>query len=401
VLDGTVSYADGRVRVTAHLTNGAANEIQWSGSYEHELSNIFAIQSDIALEVARALKAELSPAERERVKRVPTTSVPAYLLYLQAEVRWSRDSREETLTAISEVEQALELASDFTAAWVFDAKLHTIAQFYDPEHGDEHRSRGLAAARRALELDPHLGTAHAALGHALSLMRDWTGGEAAYREAMRRNMPLADMPDYAPLLLSVANFARAREILDKARQIVPEDPVGLRFLVLANAYLGEWQLASAEYDSGARLFMPWREGGDLMTQLLVGRNELERARAISDSGPINAAVIASPEGPEAALRELRRLYADRSVSAPPSRRRDIALWAAHFGDAPFALDAMRSAVTEQGGQAMYLWLPQFKQMRQLPEFKTLLREIGIVAYWQQYGWPTACRLVRDDDFTCD
>jgi DNA-binding winged helix-turn-helix (wHTH) protein/TolB-like protein len=87
VLDGTVSYADGRVRVTAHLTDGATNEIRWSGSYQHELSNIFAIQSDIALEVARALKAELSPEERERVTRVPTTSLPAYRLYLQARTR--------------------------------------------------------------------------------------------------------------------------------------------------------------------------------------------------------------------------------------------------------------------------------------------------------------------------
>jgi hypothetical protein len=138
-----------------------------------------------------------------------------------------------------------------------------------------------------------------------------------------------------------------------------------------------------------------------MTHLMVGRNELERARAISDSGPINATMIAGPDGTEAALRELRRLYADRSVSGPPSRRRDIALWAAHFGDASFALDVMRSAVTEQGGQAMYLWLPQFKQMRQLPEFRTLLREIGIVAYWQEYGWPPICRPVRGDDFKCD
>jgi hypothetical protein len=232
-------------------------------------------------------------------------------------------------------------------------------------------------------------------------MRDWAGGEAAYREAMRRNMPLADMPDYAPLLLSVANFARAREILVESRQSVPDNRVALRFLVLTNAYLGEWQLASAEYDSGTRLFMPWREGGDLMTHLMVGHNELPRARAISDSGPINAAMIASLEDPGAALQELRRLYADRSASGPPSRRRDIALWAAHFGDAPFALAVMRSAVTEQGGQAMYLWLPQFQPMRRLPEFKTLLREIGIVAYWQQYGWPAICRPGRGDDFDCD
>lgn len=401
VLDGTVSYADGRVRVTAHLSDGATNEILWSESYEHELSNIFAIQSDIALEVGRALKAALLPAERERVERVPTTSVPAYLLYLQAVAREDRDTPEETLIAIGDVEQALELAADFSKAWVLDANLRNVAQFYDPEHGDEHRSRSLAAARRAVELDPELGTAHAALGHALSMMKDWTGGEAAYREALRRNVPLGDIPSYAFLQLAVADFARARETLGEARQLVPASSVALRFLVLANVYLGEWQLARVQYESGTRLFKPWREGEALRMHLIVGRDELEQVRAIRADDPINAAMIASLDSPQTALRELRRLYADPVASAPPTRRGNIAFWAAHFGDAPFALEAMRSAVTEQGGQAVYLWLPQFKQMRRLPEFKTLLRDVGIVAYWQKYGWPTICRPVRDDDFECD
>lgn len=49
----------------------------------------------------------------------------------------------------------------------------------------------------------------------------------------------------------------------------------------------------------------------------------------------------------------------------------------------------------------YLWLPQFKQVRRLPEFKTLLREIGIAAYWQEYGWPAVCRPLPGDDFECD
>ena len=122
----------------------------------------------------------------------------------------------------------------------------------------------------------------------------------------------------------------------------------------------------------------------------VGRNELEEARAIPAVGPINAAMIANLDAPQMALRELRRLYADPATSSPTSRRA-IGLWAGHFGDAALALAAMRSAVTEQGGQAVYLWLPQLKEMRQLPEFKAFLREIGIVAHWQEYGWPAICR----------
>jgi TolB-like protein len=402
VLDGSVRYAEGHVLVTMHLSNGATNESLWSQSYERELSNIFAIQSDIALKVTQALKAELLPAERERVVRAPTTSLPAYVLYLQAVTRYVRGTPEEHLLAIGDVQRVLELDPDFAVAWVLYANLRTIAQFYEPEHGPEHRSQGVKAARRALELDPALGTAHAALGFALTTTLDWMGGEAAFREAMRRNVPLGDLPGYAWLLSSVANFASAREYLEEDLEVNPNNPTGLRGLIRANAALGEWELASAQYDSGTRLFTLWPEGDILMMHLWVGRNELEHARAIPTVGPINTTMIASLEDPQTALRELHQFYADPVVASAPNARRDIAIWAGHFGDAALALDAMRSAVTEEGVRAtVYLWLPQLKEMRQLPEFKTLLRGIGIVAHWREYGWPAICRPLDGDDFDCD
>ena len=62
---------------------------------------------------------------------------------------------------------------------------------------------------------------------------------------------------------------------------------------------------------------------------------------------------------------------------------------------------MRSVVNEVSGRTIYLWMPQLKEMRQLNEFKALLREIGIVAHWQEYGWPAICRQRGNDDFDCD
>ena len=72
-LGGSVHYAEGRMRVNTHLIETATNRNLWSNSYEHERSDIFAIQSDIALDVAEALRLELSADERERVERPPTT----------------------------------------------------------------------------------------------------------------------------------------------------------------------------------------------------------------------------------------------------------------------------------------------------------------------------------------
>jgi hypothetical protein len=112
-------------------------------------------------------------------------------------------------------------------------------------------------------------------------------------------------------------------------------------------------------------------------------------------------MITNLDDPQTALRELNRLYADPAVAEGPLNRRDIALWAGHFGDAALALDAMRSLVAKASAQAVYLWLPQFEEMRQLPEFRALLRDLGIVAHWDAYGWPAICRRLDGDDFACD
>jgi hypothetical protein len=278
--------------------------------------------------------------------------------------------------------------------------LQTIAQYYDPEHSVQHRVLGEQAARRALELDPSLGSAYAALGFALGTRPDFTAAEAAYRRALALNVPPGDPNGYAVLQLSLANFRYAREILHEARDSVPLNPIVLRFLVLTNAYLNEWPTAVTQWDLGTHLFAPWREAENVMRHLRVGRNELEEARAIPTSDPINAAMIANLDSPQAALLELRRLFG-ATEAASANGLRTIGLWAGHFGDPLLAFDAIRSAVTEQGGQAAYLWLPQLKEMRQLPEFKGFLRDIGIVEHWKRYGWPDVCRPLGNDDFRCD
>lgn len=401
VLEGSVRYADGQVLVTMHLSDGASNTSLWSDSYEHDFSKIFTIQNDIALEVAKALKAELLPAERARVVRAPTTSLPAYTWYLQAVTRERRSTSDEILLAIGDIEYALELDQDFATAWVLDANLRTVASMIDPANAAEHRWRGEHAARRALKLDPELGTAHVALGFVLAMKKDWTGAEAAYREALRRNVPLGEMSAYAMLKTSVANFADARDALEQEVRLNPQNRTAGWGLIGVNALLGDWDAARAQYAAGTRLFAPWPEGDMVMMHFEVGHNELERAHAIPAVGPINAAMIATLDDPQTALRELHRLYEDPSVAEPALNHRDIALWAGHFGDAQFALDAMRSLVAAHSAQAVYLWLPQLEQMRQLPEFGALLREMGIVAHWQEYGWPEICRPLDGESLHCD
>jgi adenylate cyclase len=399
-LGGSVYYSEGHVRVTPRLTQAATGVTLWSDSYERERRGIFEIQSEIAIDVAHALSLELSAADRQRIGRVPTADPRARDLYLRATARQWRDTPDALLLAIGEVEQALELDPLFVEAWALDANIRTVAQFYDPQNAKAHQTRGEEAARRALELAPDSGKAHAALAFALSLMKDWTGAEAAYRRARLLHVPLSDMAANGVLQLAVGNFIFAREILEASRAAAPQNPTGHRFLMMANAGAGDWATATELYESGIRLFEPWREGPNQRMHWLVGRKELAEARALPIDDPFNAAMLASVDRPELALEEVRRAYA-ASDMGNPNHRRDIVLWAGHFGDAALALKALRAAVDEQGGQMVYVWMPQLGAMRRLPEFEAFLRDIGMVAYWQEYGWPALCRPLHGDEFECD
>jgi len=77
------------------------------------------------------------------------------------------------------------------------------------------------------------------------------------------------------------------------------------------------------------------------------------------------------------------------------------MWAAYFEDPEFAIEAMEKGVRVHGASMTFSWWPVMKEVRRLPRFKEFVREIGLVDYWKEYGWPDLCRPVGDDDFVCD
>jgi hypothetical protein len=129
---------------------------------------------------------------------------------------------------------------------------------------------------------------------------------------------------------------------------------------------------------------------------LVGRKDFAAARAVD---AIRSTWRArEPRCPERARRP-RRVRCRRHRQSI-HRRRDIGLWAGHFGDPALAFKALRAAIDEQASAITFVWLPQLEPMRQLPEFKAYMRDIGMVAYWQEYGWPSFCNPLDAHDFEC-
>jgi TolB-like protein/DNA-binding winged helix-turn-helix (wHTH) protein len=403
VLDGSVYYADGNVRVTPRLTDAAAGVSLWSNSYARARSDIFEIQADIALDVARALTLELSAAERERVERVPTTNSRAQDLYLLAQALACCSG--DGLRAVDEIDRALELDPAFKEAWVAKAHIRLNAATVDPSRADEHNRLGEQAARRALELDPQFGSAYKALGQALLVKNDWTGAEAAFRNAQTLNVPPGERGSEAFLNLSAGKSGPvAREIFEQARAASPQSPLYYRFLMFVYEALGERERARNLYEDAMRGFPnDSREMGLIQIQRmhwLIGRKDFATARAMSIADTFNAEVLARLDAPDQALADLHRAF---EVNGPdnPDRYYDIGLWAGHFGDSELAFKAMRAAADSGGGRMAYMWLPQLTPMRRLPGFEAYMREVGMVEYWEKYGWPPFCRPLGQHDFECE
>ncbi len=188
VMEGSVRYANGQIRITAQLNDGITGAHLWSETYTRDFEDIFAIESDVAMNVANAVGAEFSLEEQERIEKIPTESSAAYALYLSALLRGS-DWR-------IVLDRAIALDADFALAHAMKAYWRSwdLISAATPEQALEIEQIIYDSANQALALDPTLGQAHAALGFAH--MANWRGADAegAFQQAYRLN-PDADVAE--------------------------------------------------------------------------------------------------------------------------------------------------------------------------------------------------------------
>jgi adenylate cyclase len=159
VLEGSVRKAGGRVRITAQLINGATNDHIWAERWDRDLTDIFALQDEISQTVVAALKLELLPQEKKAIEQRGTISPDAYNLYLMARQYYVSGNlgdvrREEAILRLCR--RATEIDPEYGRAWALMARAQTSLHFRYGRADD-----GLAAAERALLLDPDLAEPHA------------------------------------------------------------------------------------------------------------------------------------------------------------------------------------------------------------------------------------------------
>ncbi|MDE2225921.1 MAG: hypothetical protein KGJ46_11675, partial [Xanthomonadaceae bacterium] len=166
VLEGSVRKAGGRVRISAQLIDGTANNHVWAERYDRDASDIFALQDEISHAIVKALKVRLLPEEKKAIERRGTESVEAHDLYMMARQLYITNQEDEhaSKAIVRTCEKAAEVDPRYAQAWALMAAGYRSLRELGLETDD-----GMAAAERALALDPNLAEAHAVKAYILQM----------------------------------------------------------------------------------------------------------------------------------------------------------------------------------------------------------------------------------------
>jgi len=258
ILEGTVRRANGQVRITTQLIDALTDEHLWTEVYDHDLSDVFAVQSEVALRVAEALDAALTADETAGISARPTANLEAYDYYLRGNDYRNRDElgylERASLTAVEMYESAAELDPDFAVAWAALAQAHIDVWWngYDPSTDRWEWAR--AAAERALALEPELAEAHHALGRWYEYQWDYRRAAEEYERARSAN------PNDADLLVSIA-YLRERQnevgaalaLYGRAAELDPRSVITAMFYGHALARAGRYAEAEGQFDRAIAL----------------------------------------------------------------------------------------------------------------------------------------------------
>src|SRR5216117_3328387 len=177
ILEGSVQKVNDQVRVNVQLINALTNAHLWAEIYDRKLTDIFAVESDIAKTIADTLQARLTGSEKTAIAKAPTANTEAYELYHKGRSLWGKRTGDNIPKAIAFYEQAIARDPNYALAYAGLASAYILAPFYVGADRRNTSPKAKEAALTALRLDPNLAEAHLALGKLLFFSEiDLAGG---------------------------------------------------------------------------------------------------------------------------------------------------------------------------------------------------------------------------------
>jgi TolB-like protein/Tfp pilus assembly protein PilF len=389
LLDGSVRHVGDRVRIVAKLIDVESDKNLWAETYDRQLTDIFSIQTDVALQIAAALKAELSPDEDTRVRKQPTSDVQAYKLFLKGRQWHIKYNTEAYEHAIDYFDRAIARDPTFAGAWANLAMAYTeLAEAGVAAPAVSHE-RAAEAAANAMRLDPDLAAAHCTTAH-IKMVRefDWAGAEREFKRALELSPSDDDTYDlYGRLCAGLGRHDEAIALQRRAHEL---DPLAHRMdMVTALLRAGQYDQAAVEAKDAVEL----EPGYDRARATLgwayfftgkkdEGLAELEEAVAISPGNTMWLGQLGEAYAMAGNTVKAREILGKLEERARVSFVSPYHIAYVHTGLGEFdrAMDLLEQAVAERTGPA-YSIKGSFllTRLHGHPRFRALLRQMKLEA----------------------
>ena len=391
VMEGTVVRSGNRVRITAQLIHAGTDTHLWAKSYESDLRDVLALQSDVASSIAQEIQIQLTPQEKARLAGTGPVDPSAYEAFLKGRHHWYKRSPDALKLALDYLNQATTKDPTYALAYagLADAYNSLGWDLFAVMSPAETFPKAREAATRALELDPNCAEAHAALGWtATAYDWDWIAAEREFQRAIELK------PQYGPVHIWYSHFLkameRAAESLAESRRALECDPLGL----VLNMHLGWYYLYLREYQQAIEQLLKTLEldPGFIPARMFLGEAyeqtgmfaeaiaEFEAAVNLGNRHPIYLAglghayaVSGNVDEAQRTIQELDHLSRQRFVPA-----RGVAEIYMGLGDKEHAFSWLFKAFEQRNGWLIHLkGNPRYDILRNDTRYKNLVRRMNL------------------------
>ena len=243
ILEGSVQKPSDQVRVNVQLIHAPTDTHLWADTYDRKLTDVFAVESEIAKTVAERLQAKLTGTAEHVLASRPTENPEAHQLYLKGRYFWNKRTTENLKKAIDYFEQAIAKDPAYAVAYSGLADAHAVLPYYAATSPKDDAGKALAAAAKAVKLDDSLAEAHTSLGNALVLNLQFSDAVPEFQRAIELNPNYATAHHWYGELLQ--NDGRIDEALAELRRAHELDPLSL----VINSVLGSTLIVAGQDDA--------------------------------------------------------------------------------------------------------------------------------------------------------
>ena len=386
ILEGSVQKSNGQVRVNVQLINALTDAHLWADTYDRKLTDIFAVESEIAKTIAETLQAKLSGLEKTAMSKKPTANPEAYELYLKGRFFWNKRTGDDLRKSIEYLKEAIAKDPGYALAYAGLADSYGLLRFYGGASPAESIVPATAAAKKALELDDSLAEPHASLGLIATEELDVHRGVEELERAIQLN------PNYATahhwLALAFTALGQSDRSIAETKRALELDPLSMVInadLSIAYLYARRYDEAEAQarktLEIDPRSFLAHYYLG--MALQLKGRLEKaipEFQKAVElNHDPYCISILAQGYARNGQTDEARKLLAQLKQMAKSAEVPEyaFALIYTSLGDKDHAIAALEHGFA--GGNKSYLFLlpgdPLLDDLRGDPRFEALVQKV--------------------------